>query len=93
MANKTKKYYCPYCGHYVENDYITDCSYCDAIIDTPWEQEYEIGDEVQFENEIYRIKDVQIKIPWEGGFIYEDMYLLQGREEAGYLNSYLLYKK
>ncbi len=92
MTNKTKKYYCPHCGHYLENEQLSRCNYCGEEIGTPWKQEYEIGDEVQFNNEKYHIKDVQIQIPWEGSFIYEDMYLLQGCEEAGYLNSYLLYK-
>lgn len=91
-TNVTKKYYCPYCGHYVENETIRRCNYCGEEINLPWQQEYEIGDEVYFNNEKYCIKDVQIQIHWEGGFMYEDMYLLQGCEEAGYLNSYLLYK-
>lgn len=89
-----KKYYCPHCGHYMENKNLSQCSYCGVEyknLDIPCEQEYEIGDEVQFNNETYCIKDVRILIP-EDGFLYEDMYLLQGCEDVGYLNSYLLYK-
>lgn len=95
MSNEMKKYYCPHCGHYMENEQSSHCSYCDAEyknLDTPCEQEYEIGDEVQFNNKTYRIQDVRILIP-EREFMYEDMYLLEGCEEAGYLESYLLYKK
>ena len=94
MSNKIKKYYCPHCGRYMESEDISLCSHCGVEykkFDTPCEQEYEIGDKVMFNDTKYRIKDVRILIP-EDGFLYEDMYLLEGGEEFGYLNSYVIYK-
>lgn len=90
--------YCAHCGHYLnEADVFRKCEHCGAEYtgyDYPDTQEFEKGDFVrvvgQPKDKKFLIKDVKLDIP-DRCFLYEDMYLLEGLEELGYIKNDMIF--